>query len=336
MSENELKEILISKSFKPFRAKQIFHWIWNKSVHSFDQMKNLPESLLEFLKQNFIINYIKVHRMQKSSDGTIKNAIQLFDGFIVECVLIPTKNRITACVSSQVGCSLNCKFCATAKLKRMRNLNPDEIYDQVVLINQQSKEHFNRPLTNIVFMGMGEPLMNYNNVLKSINRITSKSGLGMSSRRIVVSTSGIPKMIKKLADEKVKFKLAVSLHSAINEKRTSIMPFNEKMNLNELIDALTYWYEKTKKIITYEYVVWEGINDKDEDISALVQFCKKVPSKVNLIQYNPIDDNDFVPAENKIISRYINLLESNKIKATIRQSRGQDIDAACGQLANKS
>jgi len=336
LSENELKEILISKSFKPFRAKQIFHWIWNKSVHSFDQMKNLPESLLEFLKQNFIINYIKVHRMQKSSDGTIKNAIQLFDGFIVECVLIPTKNRITACVSSQVGCSLNCKFCATAKLKRMRNLNPDEIYDQVVLINQQSKEHFNRPLTNIVFMGMGEPLMNYNNVLKSINRITSKSGLGMSSRRIVVSTSGIPKMIKKLADEKVKFKLAVSLHSAINEKRTSIMPFNEKMNLNELIDALTYWYEKTKKIITYEYVVWEGINDKDEDISALVQFCKKVPSKVNLIQYNPIDDNDFVPAENKIISRYINLLESNKIKATIRQSRGQDIDAACGQLANKS
>ena len=336
LSENELKEILISKSFKPFRAKQIFHWIWNKSVHSFDQMKNLPESLLEFLKQNFIINYIKVHRMQKSSDGTIKNAIQLFDGFIVECVLIPTKNRITACVSSQVGCSLNCKFCATAKLKRMRNLNPDEIYDQVVLINQQSKEHFNRPLTNIVFMGMGEPLMNYNNVLKSINRITSKSGLGMSSRRIVVSTSGIPKMIKKLADEKVKFKLAVSLHSAINEKRTSIMPFNEKMHLKELIDALTYWYEKTKKIITYEYVVWEGINDKDEDISALVQFCKKVPSKVNLIQYNSIDDNDFVPAENKTISRYINLLESNKIKATIRQSRGQDIDAACGQLANKS
>ncbi len=336
LSENELKEILISKSFKPFRAKQIFHWIWNKSVHSFDQMKNLPESLLEFLKQNFIINYIKVHRMQKSSDGTIKNAIQLFDGFIVECVLIPTKNRITACVSSQVGCSLNCKFCATSKLKRMRNLNPDEIYDQVVLINQQSKEHFNRPLTNIVFMGMGEPLMNYNNVLKSINRITSKSGLGMSSRRIVVSTSGIPKMIKKLADEKVKFKLAVSLHSAINEKRTSIMPFNEKMNLKELIDALTYWYEKTKKIITYEYVVWEGINDKDEDISALVQFCKKVPSKVNLIQYNSIDDNDFVPAENKTISRYINLLESNKIKATIRQSRGQDIDAACGQLANKS
>ena len=273
--------------------------------------------------------------MQKSSDGTIKNAIELFDGFVVECVLIPTKDRITACVSSQVGCSLNCKFCATARLKRMRNLNPDEIYDQVVLISRQAKEFFNRPLTNIVFMGMGEPLMNYNNVLKSIDKITSKSGLGMSPRRIVVSTSGVPKMIKKMADDNVKFKLAVSLHSAINETRTSIMPFNEKMNLDELADSLQYWYDKTKKIITYEYVVWKGVNDKVEDIYALVKFCKKAPSKVNLIQYNSIDDPSFVQAPKHILENYIQLLESNKIKATIRRSRGQDIDAACGQLANK-
>ncbi len=273
--------------------------------------------------------------MQKSSDGTIKNAIELFDGFVVECVLIPTKDRITACVSSQVGCSLNCKFCATATLKRMRNLNPDEIYDQVVLISRQAKEFFNRPLTNIVFMGMGEPLMNYNNVLKSIDKITSKSGLGMSPRRIVVSTSGVPKMIKKMADDNVKFKLAVSLHSAINETRTSIMPFNEKMNLDELADSLQYWYDKTKKIITYEYVVWKGVNDKIEDINALVKFCKKAPSKVNLIQYNSIDDPSFVQAPKHILENYIQLLESNKIKATIRRSRGQDIDAACGQLANK-
>ena len=273
--------------------------------------------------------------MQKSSDGTIKNAIELFDGFVVECVLIPTKDRITACVSSQVGCSLNCKFCATARLKRMRNLNPDEIYDQVVLISRQAKEFFNRPLTNIVFMGMGEPLMNYNNVLKSIDKITSKSGLGMSPRRIVVSTSGVPKMIKKMADDNVKFKLAVSLHSAINETRTSIMPFNEKMNLDELADSLQYWYDKTKKIITYEYVVWKGVNDKVEDINALVKFCKKAPSKVNLIQYNSIDDPSFVQAPKHILENYLQLLESNKIKATIRRSRGQDIDAACGQLANK-
>ncbi len=220
-------------------------------------MNNLPDELINFLNNNFVINNIKVHKMQKSSDGTIKNAIELFDGFVVECVLIPTKDRITACVSSQVGCSLNCKFCATARLKRMRNLNPDEIYDQVVLIGRQAKEFFNRPLTNIVFMGMGEPLMNYNNVLKSIDKITSKSGLGMSPKRIVVSTSGVPKMIKKMADDNVKFKLAVSLHSAINETRTSIMPFNEKMNLDELADSLQYWYDKTKKIITYEYVARE-------------------------------------------------------------------------------
>ena len=335
-NEGQLKEILISNSFKPFRSKQILHWIWNKSVHHFDEMSNIPINLIEFLKENFVINFIKVHRMQKSSDGTIKNAIELYDGYIVECVLIPTKDRITACVSSQVGCSLNCKFCATAKLKRMRNLNPDEIYDQVVLIRKQSEEYFKRPLTNIVFMGMGEPLMNYSNVLKSIEKITSKSGLGMSQKRIVVSTSGVPKMIKKIADQGVKFKLAVSLHSAINEKRTSIMPFNDKMNLKELQESLIYWYKKTKKIITYEYVVWKGINDNDDDISALVEFCKKIPSKVNLIQYNNIDDPNFVQAPENILNKYIKTLELNNIKATIRKSRGEDIDAACGQLANKS
>ena len=336
LNEDQLKEILISNSFKAFRAKQILHWIWNKSVHTFDEMSNIPANLIKFLKENFVINFIKIHRMQKSSDGTIKNAIELHDGYIVECVLIPTKNRITACVSSQVGCSLNCKFCATAKLKRMRNLNPDEIYDQVVLIHQQSIEHFQRPLTNIVFMGMGEPLMNYNNVLSSIGKITSKSGLGISPKRIVVSTSGIPKMIKKIADQGVKFKLAVSLHSAIDEKRTSIMPFNDKMNLGELEEALKYWYDKTKKIITYEYVVWKDINDRDEDIAALVKLCKRIPSKVNLIQYNSIDDPGFVQASDDVIAKYVKTLDSNKIKATIRKSRGQDIDAACGQLANKS
>ena len=336
LTELEFKDILILNSFKPYRAKQVFHWLWNKSIYSFSEMNNLPDDLISFLENNFVINNIRVHKMQKSSDGTIKNAIELFDGLVVECVLIPTKDRITACVSSQVGCSLNCKFCATARLKRMRNLNPDEIYDQVVLIRRQAKEFFKRPLTNIVFMGMGEPLMNYNNVLKSIDKITSKSGLGMSPKRIVVSTSGVPKIIKKMADDKVKFKLAVSLHSAVNETRTSIMPFNEKMNLDELAEAMQYWYAKTKNIITYEYVVWKGINDKKEDINALIKFCKKAPSKVNLIQYNSIDDPNFVQASKVILEDYIRLLTSNKIKATIRRSRGQDIDAACGQLANKN
>ena len=298
-------------------------------------MQNIPKDLIAFLYNNFVINSIKIDRLQKSKDGTIKNAIELFDGNIVECVLIPSKNRITACVSSQVGCSLNCRFCATAKLKRMRNLNPDEIYDQVVLINKQANEFFNRPLSNIVFMGMGEPLMNYTNVLKSIDIITSKSGLGMSSKRIVLSTSGVPKMIKKMADDKVKFKLAVSLHSAINETRNSIMPFNEKMDLKKLLDSLVYWYDKTKSIITYEYVIWKGINDSQKDIEALINFCKKAPSKVNLIQYNSIDDSNFVQASESVINEYVSRLEKNKISVTIRKSRGQDIDAACGQLANK-
>ena len=336
LNEQEFKDILILNSFKPFRANQIFHWLWKKSVYSFYEMTNLPDRLIEFLDTNFIINNIKIHKTQKSTDGTIKYAIELHDGFIVECVLIPTKNRITACVSSQVGCSLNCKFCATARLKRMRNLKADEIYDQVVLISKQAREFFNKPLTNIVFMGMGEPLMNYKNVVKSINKISSKLGLGMSPKRIVVSTSGVPKMIRKIADDNVKFKLAVSLHSAVNEVRTSIMPFNEKMNLDELSESLQYWYTKTKNIITFEYVVWKGVNDKIEDIKALVKFCKKVPSKVNLIQYNSIDDPNFVQAPKSILDNYIQLLESNKIKVTIRKSRGQDIDAACGQLANKS
>ena len=298
-------------------------------------MQNIPKDLIAFLDKNFVINSIKIDRLQKSKDGTIKNAIELFDGNIVECVLIPSKNRITACVSSQVGCSLNCRFCATAKLKRMRNLNPDEIYDQVVLINKQANEFYNRPLSNIVFMGMGEPLMNYTNVLKSIDKITSKSGLGMSSRRIVLSTSGVPKMIKKMADDKVKFKLAVSLHSAINETRNSIMPFNEKMDLKKLLDSLVYWYDKTKSIITYEYVIWKGINDSEKYIEALINFCKKAPCKVNLIQYNSIDDSNFVQASESVISEYVSRLEKNKISVTIRKSRGQDIDAACGQLANK-
>ena len=298
-------------------------------------MQNIPKDLIAFLDKNFVINSIKIDRLQKSKDGTIKNAIELFDGNIVECVLIPSKNRITACVSSQVGCSLNCRFCATAKLKRMRNLNPDEIYDQVVLINKQANEFYNRPLSNIVFMGMGEPLMNYTNVLKSIDKITSKSGLGMSSKRIVLSTSGVPKMIKKMADDKVKFKLAVSLHSAINETRNSIMPFNEKMDLKKLLDSLVYWYDKTKSIITYEYVIWKGINDSEKDIEALINFCKKVPCKVNLIQYNSIDNSNFVQASESVINEYVSRLEKNKISVTIRKSRGQDIDAACGQLANK-
>ena len=335
LSLDQIKIFFLENSFNEYRGDQVYSWLWEKSAINFQQMTNLPKSIRSILEDSFVINHIKLHTIQKSKDGTIKNGIKLFDDLIVESVLIPTKKRITACISSQVGCSLNCKFCATSRLKRMRNLNPDEIYDQVALISKQSKEYYNRSLTNIVFMGMGEPLMNYKNVIEAIKMITSKKGLGISAKRIVVSTSGIPKMIKKMADENVKFKLAVSLHSAVDSIRTSIMPFNEKMNLFELKLALKYWYKKTKKIITYEYIVWKGINDTIEDANALVDFCKFAPSKVNLIQYNSIDDNKFSQASKENIDLYQRILEENNINVTIRRSRGQDIDAACGQLANK-
>ena len=335
LSLEQIKRFFLENGFKEYRGDQVYSWLWEKSAINFQQMTNLPKLIRSILEESFIVNHIKLHTIQKSEDGTIKNGIKLFDDLIIECVLIPTKKRITACISSQVGCSLNCQFCATSRLKRMRNLNPDEIYDQVALINKQSKEYYNRSITNIVFMGMGEPLMNYKNVIEAIKKITSKKGLGISAKRIVVSTSGIPKMIKKMADENVKFKLAVSLHSAVDSIRTSIMPFNEKMNLSELKLALKYWYQKTKRIITYEYIVWKGINDTIEDANALVDFCKFAPSKVNLIQYNSIDDNKFSQASKENIVLYQRILEENNINVTIRRSRGQDIDAACGQLANK-
>lgn len=336
LTKEQLREFFVQEGDKAFRGNQVYEWLWQKSAHTFEAMTSLSKQTRQMLETNFVINHIKVDVMQRSTDGTIKNAVKLHDGLTVESVLIPTASRTTACVSSQVGCSLDCKFCATARLKRMRNLNPDEIYDQVVVIDNESRLYHNRPLSNIVFMGMGEPLMNYNNVLKAIDKITSPEGLGMSPKRIVVSTSGVPKMIRKMADDEVKFKLAVSLHSAIDKVRTSIMPFNATFPLQDLREALQYWYTKTKNRITYEYVVWEGINDTLKDAEALVEFCKFAPSKVNLIEYNPIDDGIFQQANAKAIDMYVSKLEANNITVTVRRSRGKDIDAACGQLANKT
>ena len=337
LSREELRDFFTEQGLEAFRGNQVYEWLWKKSAHNFDAMTNISKETRSMLGAHFVINHIQVDQMQRSADGTIKNAVRLHDGLVVESVLIPTESRTTACVSSQVGYSLDCKFCATASLKRMRNLNPDEIFDQVVAIDRQSRLYYNRRLSNIVFMGMGEPLMNYNNVLKAIEKITSPEGLGMSPKRITVSTSGVPKMIRKMADEAVKFKLAVSLHSAVEQIRTSIMPFNASFGLQELRDALQYWYEKTGSRITYEYVVWEGINDKPEDAEALVAFCRFAPSKVNLIEYNPIEGGEaFRQASGQAINKYVETLERNGITVTVRRSRGKDIDAACGQLANKS
>ena len=335
-TRDELRVYFVEQKQQAFRGNQVHEWLWKKGAHNFDDMTNLSKDTRAFLQEHFVINHIRVDHMQRSKDGTIKNAVKLHDGLTVESVMIPTPTRTTACVSSQVGCSLNCEFCATARLKRMRNLNPDEIYDQVVAIDQQSRNYHNRPLSNIVFMGMGEPLMNYNNVIKSIDKITGDDGLGMSPKRITLSTSGVPKMMKKLADECPKFNLALSLHSAIDEKRVKIMPFNEQFPLKDIKEALRYWYEKTGTKVTYEYVVWKGINDTQEDIDALIEFCKVIPCKVNIIEYNSIDDDRFEQASKKAVDSYERELNRFGFTVNVRRSRGKDIDAACGQLANKA
>ena len=335
LSKTELRDFFVANGGAAFRGNQVFEWLWSKGAHRFEEMTNISQETKVLLNNYFVINHNTIDSVQRSTDGTVKNAVRLHDGLVVESVLIPTLTRTTACVSSQVGCSLDCNFCATSRLKRMRNLEPHEIYDQVIAIDKESRLQYNRPLSNIVFMGMGEPLMNYNNVVKAIEMITSNEGLFMSAKRITLSTSGIPKLIKKMADDGVKFKLAVSLHSAIDEVRAKIMPFSKSFPLADLRDSLEYWYQKTKSKISYEYVVWKGINDNSEAIAALVKFCKYVPCKVNLIEYNPIDDGEFQQASTASVEAYIDALTKANIVVKVRRSRGKDIDAACGQLANK-
>jgi|TARA_B110000908_G_scaffold132967_1_gene156671 23S rRNA (adenine2503-C2)-methyltransferase len=335
LSQEELIEFFLDKGEQKFRANQIFDWVWKKSFTAFENMSNISVETREMLEEYFYFNKLTIDTKQVSTDGTIKCAFKLYDGSIVEGVLIPTKKRMTACISSQVGCSLACSFCATGRLKRMRNLTYDEIYDQVVEINNLAKENYNKPLTNIVYMGMGEPLLNYKNTLESINKITSDEGLGMASRRITVSTAGIAKMIKKLGDDDVKFNLALSLHATNDEARDKIMEINQQNSLGSLAEALKYYYDKTGNMVTYEYCLLDGVNDSLKEAHELVQFCQHVPSKVNLIEYNPIEDGEFDKSDSKSTERFAAYLEKNGVPANVRRSRGKDIDAACGQLANK-
>ena len=319
-----------------YRAKQMYEWLWQKHAHSFDAMSNVSKDLRQQLSADFTLPALKVDATQYSEDGTIKSRFKTFDGHLVEGVLIPTAERKTACVSSQIGCSLTCKFCATGKMERKRNLTFDEIYDQVVLINQQSMTTHNQKLTNIVFMGMGEPLMNYAGVLKSIERITAADGLGMSPRRITVSTAGVAKQIRKLGEDKVKFKLALSLHAANDKKRNEIMPINESNNIKTLIDALNYYYKHTDNHVTFEYILFRNFNDSLKDADELVKVYRQVPADlVNIIEYNPIDNFGLVKPDEEVTEQFMNYLEKNRVNARLRRSRGKDIDAACGHLANK-
>ena len=335
LSFEQLKAEMLAAGEPAFRAKQVYEWIWKKAARSFDAMGNVPKTTREWLSEKFSLQIVTTAEAQYSSDRTIKSSFQLHDNNLVEGVLIPTRERVTACVSSQVGCSLTCSFCATGYMDRKRNLESFEIYDQVVLIRDQAQEKYGQALTNIVYMGMGEPLLNYANVLKSIEQITSPEGLGMSPRRITVSTAGIAKMIQKLGDDQVKFNLALSLHAANDTKRNQIMPINESNTLQALKAALLYFFEKTGNEITLEYIVFNKFNDTIEDARELYEFAKGIPCKINLIEYNPIAQSSFVNAEADAIAKFSAFLESKRMIVNIRRSRGRDIDAACGQLAGK-
>ncbi len=336
LSVSQLADLFKEINEPAFRAKQVYDWLWAKRAVDFNEMSNLSKNLRDYLNTNFAINAVQISELQVSSDKTIKCAMRLHDNYVVESVLIPHQTRFTACISSQVGCSLTCKFCATGKLKRMRNLNADEIYDQVVLVKNTAMEKYNAPLTNIVYMGMGEPLLNYAEVLKSVEKITSPQGLGMAAKRITVSTAGVAKMITKLADDNVKFNLALSLHAANDEKRNYIMPINETNSLENLAAALNYFIDKTGTRPTFEYIAFKDYNDSIKDAQELVDFCKKVKSKVNIIEYNPIDDGEFKQTTRDRLKAFTDHLEKNGIICNVRHSRGKDIDAACGQLANKN
>ncbi|MFS8616125.1 MAG: 23S rRNA (adenine(2503)-C(2))-methyltransferase RlmN [Solitalea sp.] len=335
LSLEELKSVFSGLGEPAYRAVQVYEWLWKKPVFSFASMSNLPLSLRNKLDEQYVINAVALHTVKKSRDGTIKSAFRLHDGDLIEGVLIPAEERMTACVSSQVGCSLTCKFCATGYMDRKRNLDAAEIYDQVVLIARQAKETYDLPLSNIVYMGMGEPLLNYRNVLASIDRLTAEDGLGLSYKRITVSTAGIAKMIRKLGDDRVKFNLALSLHAANDRKRNEIMPINEQNSLESLRDALKHYFSKTKNPVTYEYIVFNQFNDGLADAKELAFFCKHIPCKVNIIEYNPIEFADFRNTGEDNLEAFADYLRKQGVNVRIRRSRGKDIDAACGQLAVK-
>lgn len=335
-SHQEMVDFFQELGEPKFRANQVYEWLWKKNVHTFHEMRNIPLSLQNKLEETCFIDGIKVSDQQISSDKTIKCAFSVEDAKVVEGVLIPTTSRMTACISSQVGCSLACTFCATGRLKLMRNLSAGEIVDQVVYLKNEAENRYNTPLTNIVYMGMGEPLLNYKNVLRSTELICSDKGLGMSPRRITVSTAGIAKMIKKLGDDQVKFNLALSLHAANDAKRNTIMEINESNNLATLREALEYFHEKTGSRVTFEYIIFKDFNDTLDDARELAAFAKCVPCKINIIEYNAIDGGEFQQADPKKVGEFAAFLESKNLIVNVRRSRGKDIDAACGQLANKN
>ncbi len=338
LSKEELEKAIMELGEPKFRSKQVYQWIWKKNVLRFEEMNNIGVPLQEKLTAAFYFDKLSLEDQQISSDKTIKCAFGV-DGQnqVIEGVLIPTTSRMTACISSQVGCSLACAFCATGRLKMMRNLSAGEIVDQVVYLMNLAKEKYASSLSNIVYMGMGEPLLNYKNVVRSCEILSDPNGMALSPKRITVSTAGIAKMIKKLGDDNVKFNLALSLHAANDKKRSEIMEINDSNNIEALSEALVYFHEKTGSRVTFEYIIFKDFNDNLEDARELANFAKAVPCKINIIEYNPIDDGKYLQADSQKVDDFARFLEEKcNLIVNVRRSRGKDIDAACGQLANKN
>ena len=320
---------------KKFRATQIEEWLWKKGAGSFDEMTNLSAPLRQKLSENFSFLNTVIDRKVQSSDGTAKFIFRLHDGREIEGVLIPTETRVTACISTQVGCAMGCKFCATGTMGFARNLHFSEIFDQYLLMNRAAQELYNLSISNIVYMGMGEPLLNYDNVMRSVDLLTSPKFQGLSPSRITLSTVGIAKGIKQLADDGFKPEVALSLHCADELKRRERMPVTEHQTFEMLQEALTYLYEKTGKRITIEYLLLKNWNDSVADAKKLHRFCRNFPVKINLIEYNATG-TEYQKSPEANVRAFIDFLESKNMVVNVRRSRGQDIDAACGQLVKKT
>lgn len=340
VSREELVRFFNQHHEKSFRGEQTYQWLWQKTCSSFDEMTNLSKPIRQLIADNYSFHIAEPGITKKSIDGTIKVGFQLHDGLLVEGVLIPGDGRYTACISSQVGCALGCHFCATGGMGFKRNLSYGEIFDQVVQLsklagnNQLPGTDPNaRPLSNIVFMGMGEPFLNYSNVAESIEKLTGKEGLGMSPQRITVSSVGIPVMIKQMADDNPKYHFALSLHAATDNKRNQLIPYNLNHPLGVLIEALKYYSLKTKKRFTIEYILFGNLNDSLADARDLALFCKNFPVKINIIEYNPVSNTGYRPSDPEKMKAFTDYLEKCNLVVNIRRSRGRDIDAACGQLA---
>lgn len=332
MNLNELKDFMVEIGEKPFRAKQIYEWLHVKQVESFDEMTNISKKMIESLKERCELISLKKEEVQISKlDGTRKYLFALSDGNVIESVLMRYKHGNSVCISSQVGCRMGCKFCASTLDGLVRGLKPSEMVDQIYKIGNDIGER----ISNVVVMGTGEPMDNFDNLLKFIELLTDENGLNISQRNLTVSTCGIVPRIRELADKKLSITLALSLHASNQNKRKALMPVANSYDINEVVDACKYYFEQTGRRITFEYSLVGGVNDSDEDAAELSALVKGINCHINLIPVNPIKERDFVSSNTKVVTAFKNKLEKNGINATVRRSLGEDIDGACGQLRRK-